>query len=356
MPLALTCGGCDIAKPEPERATGPDVHVVDMFPRDGCGSSVREGCVVPTNATIAIRFDRFLDPATVNRQAIFVYTGDSSLGSPFTYEVVYDPVERVAEFRLGSSRPYEPNKLYQYELIVPKSPGDFGIRAFDGAPLAEGDVPLRGSFLISDEPEPAAAEPPVPSCDVIVSEVFRKLGRCAGSECHRRGENRTLDTMEDLGAAPHSLWLDQPGNFALSALGRVARQTELGDYSGGVPAARSPRFGVRMALIDARSPGASYLLYKVLLGRDNYQDCADPSQSELCAALPGPCESSHRSLPLPEGECLEPPEEELERLREWFVRGLAMPRADSLGQRGNVRLQGLRALSSFIAAGADCSD
>jgi hypothetical protein len=325
-----------------------------MFPRDGCGSGVREGCTVPTNATITIRFDRFLDPATVNRQAISVYTGDPRNGSPFTYEVVYDPIERVAEYRLGSNRPYEPNTLYQYELLVPKASGD-GIRAFDGAPLAEGDVPLRGSFLVSDQPEDVEATPPAPSCDVIVNDVFRNLGRCAGSECHRRGGNQTLDTKLDLGDAPHQLYLDSPSHFELSARGRVARQTELGDVSGGVPTASGPRFGVRMALIEPWSPGASYLLYKVLLGRDNYEDCSDGALSELCA-LPGPCESAHPALPLPEGECLNPPEEELVRLREWFVRGAPMPRTNSLGERGSVPVQGLRALSSFIAAGADCSE
>ncbi|RYZ01879.1 MAG: hypothetical protein EOO73_33820 [Myxococcales bacterium] len=372
MPLALTCGGCDVGKPEPLRAPGPDVHVVGMFPRDGCGTGLLEACTVPTNATITIRFDRFLDPATVNRQAISVYTGERGLGSP-TYEVVYDPVERVAEFRLGGNRPYEPNKLYQYELVVPKEPGDYGIRAFDGAPLAEADIPLRGSFVISDEPEVVQPPPPAPSCDLIVSDVFRKLGRCAGSECHRRGNNQTLDTMADLGDAPHQLYLDSPATFTLSAYDRVARQTDLGDFSGGNPQDRSDavvyvdqngsrtvvspgvRFGVRMALVAPSSPGASYLLYKLLIGRDNYQDCSTPTESELCS-LPGPCETAHPSLPLPKGECLEPPEDELTRLREWFVRGAPMPRADSSGQRGNVRLQGLRALAQFIAAGATCED
>ncbi len=373
VPIALLGAGCDLAKPEPERAIGPDLHVVALFPQDGCGSGVREDCTVPTNATITVRFDRFLDPATVNRQAIVVYTGDPSAGSPFTFEVRYDPVERVAEFRLGKSRPYEPNKLYQYELLIARQPGDFGVRAFDGAPLAEGEVPLRGSFLISDEPAPVVEPPPPATCDQIVSQVFRGLGRCAGSECHRRGGNRALDTMEDLGAAPHSLWLDEPENVALSAVRRVARQTETGDVSGGTPQDRSDavvyvdadgnrtvlhptgRFGVRMALIAPGNPGASYLLYKTLLGRENYDDCAEPGQSELCA-LPGSCETAYPVLPLPEGSCVAPAEEELVRLREWFVRGEAMPRADSLGQRGNVRIQGLRALSSFIAAGADCSN
>jgi hypothetical protein len=323
-----------------------------MFPGDGCGSGLRPDCVVPTNATIAIRFDRFLDPATVNRQAISVATG--GLGTPFVLDVDYDPVERVVEFRPAGSGTYEPRTLYQFELVVPVAEGD-GIRAFDGAPLAEGPTPIRGSFVVGDEPEARPPPPPTPSCEVIVSDVFRKLGRCAGSECHRRGDNLTLDTMEDLGDAPHQLYLDSPENFELSASRRIARQTELGDYSGGVPEERSPRFGVRMALVAPRSPGASYLLYKVLLGRQNYEGCSEPSASELCG-LPGPCETAHPALPLPEGECLSPPEEELTRLREWFVKGAPMPRKNSLGEVGNVHLQGLRALSRFIAEGAECSD
>jgi hypothetical protein len=324
-----------------------------MFPSDACGSADSAECTVPTNATITLRFDRFLDPAWVNRQAILVYTGDRELGSPFRFDVVYDPIERVVEYRLGSSQPYRPSTLYQYELFVPGTPGDPGIRAFDGAPLAEGDIPLRGSFVTSDEPAEVAEATPAPTCGGVVDELFRGLGKCAGSECHRNGGNQNLETMADLGAAPHQLWLDTPGNFALSAINRIARQTEVGDFSGGVPAERSERFGVRMALIKPQNPGGSYLLYKLLLNRDNYAACPDGSTSELCA-LPGPCETAHPALPLARGECLTPPEDELVRLREWFVRGEPMPRPNSQGVSGNVQFQGLRALSSFIASGADC--
>lgn len=326
---------------------------MDIFPADGCGTGLKPNCTVPTNATIAIRFDRFLDPATVNRQAISVATG--GLGPPFTFDVDYDPVERVVEFRPSGGGTYEPNKLYQFELAVAQAEGSFGIRAFDGAPLAEGPTPIRGSFVVGDEPEARPPPTPAPSCELIVSDVFRKLGRCAGSECHRRGDNVTLDTMEDLGDAPHQLYLDSAENFALSATRRIARQTELGDYSGGFPQERSPRFGVRMALIAPRSPGGSYLLYKVLLGRQNYEGCSESDASELCA-LPGPCETAHPALPLPRGQCLTPPEDELTRLREWFVKGAPMPRPNSLGEVGSVHVQGLRALSHFIAAGADCSN
>ena len=78
LPLALFLAACDVATPEPPRAIGPDVHVLAIYPPDGAGSDCDVGtadCGVPTNATLAFRFDRFLNPATANRQALRVYSG-----------------------------------------------------------------------------------------------------------------------------------------------------------------------------------------------------------------------------------------------------------------------------------------
>ncbi|MES1188215.1 MAG: hypothetical protein ABUL60_30640, partial [Myxococcales bacterium] len=61
-------------------------------------------------------------------------------------------------------------------------------------------------------------------------------------------------------------------------------------------------------------------------------------------------------LPLPEGELVTPSSEELERLREWFVRGDPMPRPRGDGRALSVHLQGLRAVARFIAAGARCPE
>jgi hypothetical protein len=63
-----------------------------------------------------------------------------------------------------------------------------------------------------------------------------------------------------------------------------------------------------------------------------------------------PCESSHPMLPLGRGECVAPSDEELVRLREWFVRGEPMPLVGSIG------LTSLRKVSRFIAGGANCND
>jgi hypothetical protein len=325
-----------------------------MFPSDGCGIGIDPDCTVPTNVTLTFRFDRFLNPGTAVRQALRVYSGDPKAGPPFTYDVRYDPVERVVEYRVPPGGAYRQHTLYQVELFVAKGPGDPGFRAVDGAPLGEGELPLRASFFTGDGPVDIAPPPPAPSCDEIVEQVFGQLGNCAGQECHRREGNALLGSDASLGDAPHQLWLDQRSNFASSAIGRIARQTELGDVSGGSSLLQGDRFGVRMALIEPSNPGASYLLYKLLLSPNNFEPCAVDAPQSLCAQALDPPTSSHQFLPLAEGELLAPAPAELERLRDWFVQGEPMPRDNSRGARGNVQLEGLRAVSSFIAAGASC--
>jgi hypothetical protein len=74
----------------------------------------------------------------------------------------------------------------------------------------------------------------------------------------------------------------------------------------------------------------------------------------FCAEPGDPAVSSHALLPLGEGEQITPPQAELERLQEWFVRGAPMPRPRADGEPLSIYLQGMRAVSRFIAAGADC--
>ncbi|HYQ25935.1 MAG TPA: hypothetical protein VER04_01910, partial [Polyangiaceae bacterium] len=248
--------GCDVAEPDPPSAIGPPVHLVGVFPTDGCGSGP-EDCSVPTNVGLTLRFDRFLNPVTAIRQSIQVYPGDPRVGVPFTFDVDYDPIERVVEYRVPPGAGYRPNTLYQAELFVAKARNDPGIRAFDGAPLAPGDLPLKFSFFTGDGPVELPTPPAPPSCDDIVGQAFGKLGSCAGSECHRKGDNVSLTDGSDLGAAPHQLWLDSTDHFALSAIGRVAHQTDLGDTSGGSSTPKGERFGVRMSLVEPGNPGAS---------------------------------------------------------------------------------------------------
>jgi hypothetical protein len=339
-----------VAQPDPPSATGPAVHLVGAFPSDGCGVGSDPDCTIATNATLTFRFDRFLNPATVSRQAIHVYTGDpqTGVGSP-PFEVAYDPVERVVEYRMPSGYGFEPHALYTLELVVPEAADDFGIRAFDGAPLAEAGLPLKSSFFTGDAPIDIPV-PAVPTCAQIVSGVF--ADNCTGSQCHQRiGHSFKNDGQNiDLGAAPHGLWLDSPPNILATAIGKVARETELGDLSGGTPQVSGARLGVRMALIDPRNPGGSYLMFKLLVGSDNY--CPVWSESGECIGVSA---STHAFLPLPKGHSVRPTEAELTRLREWFVRGDPMPRPLADGTQHKLILEDLRAVSTFIAGGADCT-
>jgi hypothetical protein len=335
--------GCDLGRPEAS-GLGPNLHLVGVFPPDGCGVGPDPECTVPTNSPLTLRFDRFLDPVTAVRQSLQVYPADPALGVPFTFDVAYDPIERVVEYRVPPGAAYKPHTLYQVELLVPEAASDPGFRAFDGAPLAETKLPVRFSFLTADAPAELAEPPPVASCDAVVKQVFGTLGHCATLACHRQGGDGA-----DLLEAPHQLWLEDRSHFALSAIGRVAKQTDLGDVSGGPSTPRGPRFGVRMALVEPSNPGASYLLYKLLLGPANFSPCDPESGPAVCSAAVDPPTSTHQLLPLGPGERLEPSADELARLREWFVRGEPMPRGG-----GSVTLEGLRALSGFIAAGARC--
>lgn len=314
-----------------------------MYPSDGCGAGSDPICTVATNAVITLRFDRFLEPATVNRQAIRVYTGDPEKVGLVGFEVEYDPVERVVEYRLPDGVQYQPHALYQIELLQPEDATSAGIRAFDGAPLRELDVPLSASFLTGDGPAEVTREP-APTCSEIVSEVFeQKVGGCASGNCHAAFSN-------NFGAAPHGLWLEGRRNFAATAIGEIARQTETGDTAGGAGLESSPRFGVQMPLVAPRNPGNSYLVYKLLRNPANYEACTASATSPYCDEPVDPCESSHPALPLGPGECVAPSAEELVRLREWFVRGEPMPLVGSIG------LTSLRRVSRFIASGADCRD
>lgn len=350
-----------MSEPDPPRAIGPEVHLVAAYPAHGlgldCAGDAPDDCGVPVNATLTLRFDRYLDPASVNRQAIRVFTGDPANSPAIPFDVRYDPVERVVEYRMPTGYSFARRAVYQFELVLPEGPADFGIRAYDGAPLVPGEVPLELTFRTSAA---AVAQPQdlAPSCEQIVREVlaFEKLGNCASSECHRSGNSAR-------GGAPEGLWLDGRHNLRITAIGRVAHETEFGDSSG-VALQNSPRFGVQMPIIDAKSPGNSYLLYKLLRNPKNFEPCAEaeptqagqpaPGRSPVCDTPADPSVSLYENLPLSDGETLLPSEDERTRLREWFVRGEPMP--FPRGAQQGVSLQGLRAISAFIAAGADCSE
>lgn len=291
-----------------------------------CGLTSADDCGVPRNTTIELRFDRYLLPSTAVRQSIAIYSGSEEV-SLFS-QPVYDVVERVVIFRpLGE---LAPGARYTVELRQPKEDDDFGFRAFDQAPIAEGDVPLSFDFRTKKTP-PSAAEVDAArdkeldpenkfakNCDVFPALGPKQAG-CATPTCHG-GETPRM-----------GLKLGGLGGLTSTAIGEVAHQTESGAQAG-VPLRNPPRMGVNMPVIEAKNPANSYLLYKLLINPSNFN------------GSPGiGCESVH-SVPLPPGVCPEPTREEVERLTGYFVRGLPMPYND--------RSVDLRKLQSWIRAHA----
>jgi hypothetical protein len=292
-------------------------------------------CGPPIDTPIELRFDRFLLPGTVNRQAFAIYTGEPgnrvgvSLGN--APPVVYDVVERVVTIRLDGEL-FQPHTLYTVELATPDD--DYGFRAFDGAPLE----PTTFSFYTNglsmeeleaqrklDPPPPAAL---VPTCSDVLTWLSKNQGQAQCSACHGSAGPRSM-----------GLNLDDGVTLIETAIDRVAHQTNVTGVTGGTGTTNPARFGINMPIVHKQEPSNSYLLYKLLINPANYRRNEDDVV---------PCQSVH--LVSPGEDCLTPSAEEIARLRDWFVRGEPMPYSATVSLY-QEKLQGIQA---WIQAGASC--
>lgn len=307
-------------------------------PADGAGLDCdphADDCGVPTDTSITLRFDRFLLPSSAVRQSVSVYTGLPSNPALPNAELSprYDVSERAVRYVFPPGVTLHPKTLYTVDLPIYTEDVPFGFRAFDGAAL-DGIAQvtqvrvgekvviqrvLRFEFFTGTGPGANAPTPPDPSSCEQVREVF---DGCAG--CHV--------PLDEDNAPPMGLSLASFDALRATAIGKPAHQTEIGDTTG-VTNEEAPRFGVNMPIIDPERPENSYLMYKLLLRPEAYvpgsaDDCAGPSA------------------------CAPPDPDEVERLREWFVRGEPMPEAPP--GASFVDHGALRAIQTFIATGADC--
>jgi hypothetical protein len=134
------------------------------------------------------------------------------------------------------------------------------------------------------------------------------------------------------------------------------------------------RFGVQMPIVDSSGdPANSYLFYKLLRKPENFQpaepcDPAEPSgaldfrgvcrqlSDQEYACLHDPCGSCY-GVETAENRCLPPSPEEQRALREWFVRGEAMPierTFDSGLTSQPLSKLDLRRLQRWMSGGAAC--
>lgn len=305
-----------------------------MVPRNaqglGCDRSEPE-CTVPTNTPIRLEFDRPLWPSTAVRQSISIFVKQGAAYSPFLAPS-YDLLTQSVDFRMTGT--LLPGVLYQVRLPIAESASDAGFRAFDGAPLDDGAVLTSSSFFTADGPRDM---PPMPSFDeptcAQVLDLFEST--CVSSCCH----GATAPAM--------GLALNSADALANTAILRVAHQTETGSTLG-ASFVEPQRFGVAMRRIDPGRSYASYLVYKLLLNRDNF----------------GPCSAGSSFCSLPRAnDCLPLTDAESERMAGWFVQGEPMPPTplaahlsgcDDLPPRAHLDCASLRAITRWIDRGALC--
>jgi hypothetical protein len=309
---------------------------------DGCAAD-DDSCQVRVDTKIEFRFDRFLLPASINRQAIAIYTGtpDNRVGNQLLLDApapVYDVVERVVTVTLGEGEFLQPHTLYTVELLVRGEGQPYGFRAFDGAPLEPGATPLRFSFYTSSlNPEdlpatdPNAVEPdPEFTCSDILLWFGTGTNQGQCTACHEGPE------------AAMGLELLDGSDILSTAWERAAHQTDVGGVTG--QTFEDPRrFGVGMPRIDPKQPNNSYLLYKLLINPRNFR--RSPTEDDVC-------ETAH-PVALGQDDCV-PSDAEIERLREWFVRGEPMPFDSWSAPGASLYRSKLRGIQSWIRAGAPC--
>ena len=307
---------------------GPPLHLVASDPPDGAGLDCDRAdptCGVATDVTLALSFDRFLLPDTATRQSITFYTGEAANPVPPPSNTrpeltpVYDLLARTVRYTLPPGLTLEPHALYTVELPIYTAEQPYGFRAFDGAGL-DPAVPARLSFFTGAGPSTPAPPGDAPTCDAFLST----LAGCGGGTCHGR---------EGRGPAM-GLELESASELRTTAVGRPAHQTEIGDTTG-VADQDPARFGANMPIIDPGRPDNSYLMYKLLIGREPYE----PADGEDC----------------PAGDrCDVPAADEIERLRAWFVHGESMPWLSP--EERFIHHDEARLIQSFILRGDACAE
>ena len=340
--LAAFTAGCDLGPRDDAAGHGPPVHLLASYPADGQGTNApfnaevdcdepTPDCAVPTNASIELRFDRFLLPSGLN-WGVSLYTGNPPANG-VALRVEYDLIERVVVFR--PTRWLVPNTLYTVQILSYPNPGR-GFWAVDHAPLEEAAVPFRFSFSTGNGPRTAPAPAPLP-IDTCETMTQGPLDTCASCHVTKADAHPSVPPM--------GLDLSSPRGLYYTAISRVAHQTETGNNaaSGGL---QSPaRFGVQMNIVDPESPATSYLMYKLLRKAENFRPAGD-------------CVTGYHA-PVSELDCQPPSDDELVRLREWWVLGDPMPK-DGTSSMGEVipaatTRENLVRISAWIITGATCA-
>jgi hypothetical protein len=272
--------GCDLGTQhdEPHFGLGAPVHLVNA----NVGSSKPPLAI---GGRIELFFDRLLLQASITRQA-FVLTdlSDNTPGTPPT--LTYDPVARVVA--IYPQTPLMACQTYKVTIATPQSPTDVnGVRAIDGAtldpsvnPVIEFPMECSSGDAGADAGGAGAAvpAPPVPSVDFCSQVIPILQSKCDGSTCHG-------------GSLPAAgLRLDSPQAIAATAVGRVAQGSNTGARASAQPA--SLLFGQDMPIVQAGTPGNSWMMYKLLMAVPSA--CSSTAGAAPCdASAPGVMNDVH---------------------------------------------------------------
>ncbi|HSO33637.1 MAG TPA: hypothetical protein VLT33_13985 [Labilithrix sp.] len=236
---------CDTGKRDVEHSLGPAILVVDV--------NVGDGKPMPADGAIQIAFDRYLLPATVNRQSIVIVDGANQQLTPELAPIVlYDPVARTVTLAPPKQPWLTEGQPYKVILGIPEGNADTGgVRAIDRATLYPEQKRDFAFFVGPKANKPI--EPTVSFCRDVLPIFYAKCATIP--TCHITGER-----------AAASLGLDTSVGVGATALNRVAQGANRGARSGLVTTSE-PLFGVDMPLIDPGSPGNSWLMYKIEMAR-----------------------------------------------------------------------------------------
>ncbi|MBN2195281.1 MAG: hypothetical protein JW751_20860 [Polyangiaceae bacterium] len=338
--LLLASIACDTGRAATLPIAGPSLELVGTSPTPGAGTECTpqspDDCGVPVDSPIVLRFDRFLLPSTAVRQSVEVRTGNNGVFlSP-----EYSPIERAVVYRVPDGANWLGGTRYSVRLLQPTADPGWGFRAFDGASLTDsGPAPTSFTFRTRRDAEAAPPPTPPPAFAAMMGAIER--GGCANAGCHRSPDPSTCRRAGSAAgdaecAAPRmGLDLGDAEGFALTAIGSVAHQTDIGPDAMEADVAGKP-LGIAMPIIARANPGSSYLVYKLLVN-DRWPPGEDPCETRYSAPVGEDCAASYL--------------EDAERLRARFVPGSPMP----LGEEGRGRRLShadLRLVVDWIAAGA----
>ena len=207
---------------------------------------------MPADGVIQIAFDRYLLPATVNRQSLGLVDGARMpLAPDLAPVIVYDPIARTVTL-LPPKQPWlTEGQTYTLVLGIPEGDAEQGgIRAIDRAKLFA-DQKREFGFLVG--PKTGGASEPTASFCRDVLPIF--IAKCSDPSCHGNS-----------GATAAGLVLDTSAGVGATALNRIAQGSNTGGRSSSAPSS-GRRFGVDMPIIDPGNPGNSWLIYKIELAR-----------------------------------------------------------------------------------------